>query len=355
MDQVHVIRHQVLVEGRSQRRVAKEFGISRLTVRKYIAEAALCRKETGPRPRPVWDKVAARVEALLTASAQWTGGKQRLTATRLHGLLIAEGHAVGVTVVKAAVAEWKRQRFEVFVPLTYRPGDLAEVDFFEVSFAITSRQALGSAFQRNQLAEKGDRSATRVSHRQRRRSNFFLEIPSNEPAGRPPRPATVACPVQSGGLPFVAVVQAADFGSHHDAAGRLDGAFHRSILAEREVRARPLVVRDVGPKDSTKMPLIEDDDVVQTLAADRADDAFDVGILPGRARCRADGHETEGLDRPTERRVEGRVAVVEEEPRVRVVGKGLAELLSGPCGRWLIRHIDMQDTTPVVGQDNEDE
>jgi hypothetical protein len=34
--------------------------------------------------------------------------------------------------VKEAVAEWKRQRREVFVPLTYRPGDLAEVDFFEV-------------------------------------------------------------------------------------------------------------------------------------------------------------------------------------------------------------------------------
>ena len=91
------------------------------------------------------------------------------------------------------------------------------------------------------------------------------------------------------------MVQTADFRSHHDAAGRLDGAFHRRILAEREVRARPLVVRDVGPKDSTKMPLIDDDDVVQTLATDRADDAFDVGILPGRARCRADGRETEGL------------------------------------------------------------
>jgi transposase len=30
------------------------------------------------------------------------------------------------------VAEWKRQRCEVFVPLVYRPGDLAEVDFFQV-------------------------------------------------------------------------------------------------------------------------------------------------------------------------------------------------------------------------------
>ncbi len=34
--------------------------------------------------------------------------------------------------MRAAVAEWKRQRREVFVPLTYRPGDLGDVDFFEV-------------------------------------------------------------------------------------------------------------------------------------------------------------------------------------------------------------------------------
>ncbi len=133
MDQVHVVRHKVLVEGRTQRSVARELGLSRTTVGKYVDQAAPVRKaEAGPRARPVWDKVGARVQALLTESAQWTGGKQRLTATRLHGLVVAEGHQVGVTVIKAAMAEWKRQRREVFVPLTYRPGDLAEVDFFEV-------------------------------------------------------------------------------------------------------------------------------------------------------------------------------------------------------------------------------
>ena len=132
MDQVHVVRHKVLGEGRSQRQVAKELGIARETVRKYLTESIPIRKETQPRSRPVWDAVRARVEQLLQASAQWTGGKQRLTATRLHELLVTEGHRVGVTLVKEAVAEWKRQRREVFVPLTYRPGDLAEVDFFEV-------------------------------------------------------------------------------------------------------------------------------------------------------------------------------------------------------------------------------
>ena len=143
-------------------------------------------------------------------------------------------------------------------------------------------------FQRNQFAEKGDRSTTRVGDRPRRRSNSVWRCRrmSSQADLHVQRRSHAGCnQARSGGLPFVAVVQTADFRSHHAAAGRLDGASHWRILAAREVRARPLVVRDVGPKNPAKMALIEDDHVVQTLAADRADDAFDVGILPGRARC----------------------------------------------------------------------
>ncbi|HEY2682822.1 MAG TPA: IS21 family transposase [Steroidobacteraceae bacterium] len=132
MDQVHVVRHKVLVEGRSVRRVAREMGISRNTVRRYVELPEPVRVETATRGRPVRDLVGPRVEALLAESPRWTGGKQRLTATRLHEMLVAEGLTVGVTTVKEMVVEWKRSRREVFVPLVYHPGDLAEVDFFEV-------------------------------------------------------------------------------------------------------------------------------------------------------------------------------------------------------------------------------
>jgi transposase len=132
MDQVHVVRHKVLVEGRGVRQVAREMGIARNTVRKYLEQAEPVRVETAPRDRPVWKKVGSRLESLLAESPQWTGGKQRLTATRLHAMLLAEGFTVGATTVKEAVAEWKRRRREVFVPLVYPAGDLAEVDFFEV-------------------------------------------------------------------------------------------------------------------------------------------------------------------------------------------------------------------------------
>jgi predicted GNAT family acetyltransferase len=56
------------------------------------------------------------VAALLADSANWTAGKQRLTATRLHVMLRAEGIGVGATLVKELVHEWRRQRQEVFVP-----------------------------------------------------------------------------------------------------------------------------------------------------------------------------------------------------------------------------------------------
>jgi transposase len=129
MDQVYVARHKVLVEGRSARQVAAELGISRNTVRRYLEGAEPSRKPV-IRPAPVLEAVLPRIETLLGESPRWTGGKQRLTATQLHRMVVAEGHQVGVTLVKEAVAEWRRQ--EVFVPLVYHPGDLAEVDFFEV-------------------------------------------------------------------------------------------------------------------------------------------------------------------------------------------------------------------------------
>jgi DNA-binding transcriptional regulator LsrR (DeoR family) len=48
MDQVHVIRHKVLIEGRSRRSVAREMGVSRNTVRKYLRVSAPRRVEREP-------------------------------------------------------------------------------------------------------------------------------------------------------------------------------------------------------------------------------------------------------------------------------------------------------------------
>jgi transposase len=133
MEEVYVLRHRVLVEGVSARRVAREMGVSRNTVKRYLEGVdAGVGKPRGVAGHPVLDAIRPRAEEILKDSPRWTGGKQRLTAARLYTMLRSEGHDVGYTVVKQIVREWKRRKQEVFVPLVYRPGDLAEVDFFEV-------------------------------------------------------------------------------------------------------------------------------------------------------------------------------------------------------------------------------
>ena len=78
------------------------------------------------------------------------------------------------------------------------------------------------------------------------------------------------------------MMQPANRGQGHDTS-RVDrryGSRRRRILHERQVRTRPVVVVDVGAEEASQMWLVEHDDVVETLAAHRADQAFHVWILP---------------------------------------------------------------------------
>jgi transposase-like protein len=82
MDQVHVIRHRVLVDGVSVRRVAREMGVSRNTVRRYLSEPA---PKYGPRPpakAPVRAAARARVHSSLdyASPAEHERSAQRLPA-----------------------------------------------------------------------------------------------------------------------------------------------------------------------------------------------------------------------------------------------------------------------------------
>jgi transposase len=147
MEEVYVVRHRHLVDGVPIRQIAREMGIDRNTVRRYLRGApAGVGKPRGALGAPVREATQVRVAAILEDSKRWTGGKQRLTAARLHELLRREGHEVGYTIVKDLVREWRRARKEVFVPLVYKAGDLGEVDFFEVLVDIAGERRKAHMF-----------------------------------------------------------------------------------------------------------------------------------------------------------------------------------------------------------------
>jgi len=66
--------------------------------------------------------------------------------------------------------------------------------------------------------------------------------------------------------------------------GPLDRPAQRRILAQRQVRARLIVVRRIRSKNSPQVRLAKDQHSIQALAAHGADQAFRIAILPGRSR-----------------------------------------------------------------------
>ncbi len=85
-------------------------------------------------------------------------------------------------------------------------------------------------------------------------------------------------------------MQATDFENLHDPTrlGELDGPDVRRILVEREMRASPVIVGEVSGQDPAQVPFAKDDDMIETLAPDRADEPLREGVLPRAVRCRED-------------------------------------------------------------------
>ncbi len=129
------IRDYVLLQGYSQRTAAKHFGVSRDTVARVLREPAhaptrrYVRRQ--PSPAPVAAVVVPHIERWLTENEQLkrTAPKQQWTAHRMW----VELGRMGITVAESTVRLYVRQRNqrtkEVFVPLTFAPGESAEFDF----------------------------------------------------------------------------------------------------------------------------------------------------------------------------------------------------------------------------------
>jgi transposase len=125
------LRRAVLVEGRSQREVAREFGIARKTIQKmlrYSAPPGYQRQQAVKRPKlGPWLGV---IDAILEEDKA-RPAKLRHTAARIFERLNAEhGFSGGYTIVKDYVHTAELRSREMFVPLRHAAGE-AQADFGE--------------------------------------------------------------------------------------------------------------------------------------------------------------------------------------------------------------------------------
>ena len=100
---------------------------------------------------------------------------------------------------------------------------------------------------------------------------------------RPSDPLHSECWACASGGASVLVVKTADVRKSNDlsAVGRCDLARFRRLLVQREMRSRRVIIGKVGSQEPLEMAFVQNDDVIEALAADGADQAFDIVILPG--------------------------------------------------------------------------
>ena len=125
------VRRAVLVDGQSQRSVAREFGISRKSVRKMVSFSVPpgYRREQSP-ARPKLDGFVGVIEAMVEED-RTRPPKQRHTARRVWERLKEEHHFTGgYTIVKDYLRSSSEGSREMFVPLVHPAGE-AQADFGE--------------------------------------------------------------------------------------------------------------------------------------------------------------------------------------------------------------------------------
>lgn len=148
MEEKAAIRRAVLVEGKSQRQVARETGRSRNTVRKMVADSE----------KPTYKQKRERASPVLGPYKEVLAGwveedekkpkKQRRTTVRMYALLRDEyGYEGAESTLRWYVGQLRRKaRHKVHIPLSYEPGETAQVDFGEADVVVAGREVTAQMF-----------------------------------------------------------------------------------------------------------------------------------------------------------------------------------------------------------------
>jgi transposase len=133
VDHFEIIRRKVLLDGNSQREVAKELGHSRKTVAKALEHPSPPGYRTkAARKSPVVEPFRAIIQGWIEADKK-APPKQRHTARRVYERLCAEHEFKGCEgTVRRFMAKLKAEASkETFMPLAFEPGEEAQVDWGE--------------------------------------------------------------------------------------------------------------------------------------------------------------------------------------------------------------------------------
>jgi hypothetical protein len=130
----------------------------------------------------------------------------------------------------------------------------------------------------------------------------------------------------------------------------------RSILVQRKMRARGIVVGRVICQLMAKVPFAHHHDMVKALASDRSDQPFNMTVLPRRAWRDRPVSNAHGAQSACDRDTIGGVTVstVSDEVAWRLAPREcFGDLSDDPLGGRTRRHIGPDEPSPLQSQDDQ--
>src|SRR5262245_26120340 len=94
--------------------------------------------------------------------------------------------------------------------------------------------------------------------------------------------------------------------------------------------------------------------MVQTLAANRANDAFDISSLPTRSGSAENFSDIHYLQLITELLPINPISISQQISRRRIKRKGFEYLMRRPFGRRMSRDVKVDDAASIMREDNKD-
>src|SRR2546426_5040230 len=128
-----------------------------------------------------------------------------------------------------------------------------------------------------------------------------------------------------------------------------------AVVMERLMRAGGVVVREVTAQQTSEMPFVDHDDLIEAFPSNRPDDALGEGILPGRSRGNEDLACPQAFRPPCEHVAVDGVPIAEQVLGRCLFWEALDKLVGGPGGGGVVGDVDMDEFSPVVAKDQEAE
>ena len=148
------------------------------------------------------------------------------------------------------------------------------------------------------------------------------------------------------------MVQATDTGKCNNITQllRFNNSGFRRVFAQRQVSPARMIAINVFSKNPPQMPLVHDDDMVQTFPADRSDNTFAKWILPWRARHRDNLLNTQAVDPSLDPLTKNGIPIAQHVSWCGFERKSLHQLLGRPPSCGVRCNIEMHDVTTVMAE-----